>query len=350
MEDYKLTHPGVVIVSYNSAELAYVAALSALGARPLATKTRVVLVDNYSTEESFNVLIALAKGQTRTQGHPASTDIIFANPDSFSVALCVIEAGQRRVVFGDLDSADLVIIRSDRNGGFSAGCNIGLRFLEKTPTDMFLLLNPDTQLDQGALRAFAAKLEGDRTYGLVGASLLEMDQPHGAQALGGAAIVPWSLLGENLGVGCTRTSFPRTAEIEQCLAYPVGAAMAFRCDWLAHVGLMDERYFLFYEEFDWVMAGRDKYRPGWVKGALVYHHRGAVVGSHLGASHRSALADYHMIRSRILFAKKWRPWLLPVLWSLGGVQALRRRLRGQKPQARAVMKATLPGAPALFKP
>ena len=65
-------------------------------------------------------------------------------------------------------------------------------------------------------------------------------------------------------------------------------------------------------------------------------------------SERSPLADYHMTRSRILFALKWRPYLAPLAVAAGGGQAAMRLIRGRRANAEAVFRASLPGSAREF--
>ncbi len=320
-----LNTPGVVIVNYNTLELSLEAIASVFEAEQMPGKTRVVLIDNASTTHSFSQLVAAAHKRLK-------------------LSVVVTRDG-----INDLSKqADVVIIDAGRNDGFAAGCNIGLRWLKQTDTDLFVLLNPDACLHRAALRAFAAKLSSDQSYGLVGATLLDAAHPHKIQALSGAKLSNWSLLGQNLSEGKTREAGFSEQEVERTLSYPVGAALAFRCDWLDYAGFMDEQYFLYYEEIDWVRSGAKKYRPGWASEAIVYHHRGAVAGSHLAEKMRSPLADYHMIRSRMLFTLKWQPWLFPLICVLSAVQMMRRILRGQWLQALAIARGCLPNANRKF--
>ena len=317
---------GIVIVNYNSAGLALKAAKSALATQKPGARVQVVIVDNTSCEVLFDDLVQRA-------------EVKFA--DQYTIA--VHHAGLDEAP----TNAELVLIAAPNNGGFAAGCNIGIRFLQKMDTDLFVMLNPDTIMHRHALRGFADKLQ-DTDYGLVGATLLDIDMPHHVQALGGACLSGLSLLGNNIGEGAPVPAHKKEVYVERALSYPVGAAMAFRQDWLEEAGLMDERYFLFYEEADWVQCGKKKYKCGWASKAHVFHHRGAVAGSHLGQGHRSALADYHMVRSRMLYAKKWCPWLLPLLASQVVAQSLRRVLRRQWRQAASVLRGGLPFAPRLY--
>jgi hypothetical protein len=320
----KMERTGIVIVNYNSADLALKAIASVLAARRPGRHLQIVLVDNASPELGFDALV-----QRVTQKFPDHT-VAVRTADMLSAS-----------------NAEIVLIASPENGGFAAGCNIGIRFLQAMNTNLFVLLNPDTLIHRDALTAFRDKLS-DTSYGLVGATLLTTGKPARVQALGGAMMSAMTLLGKNLGEGEPLSVHQQETYLEASLDYPVGAAMAFRADWLEEAGLMDERYFLYYEEADWVRAGRKKYKPGWASGARVFHYRGAVAGSHLGVGQRSPLADYHMVRSRMLFAKKWCPWMLPLLFALGLVQALRRVVRQQWQQAGSVLRGNLPFAPRMF--
>jgi len=240
--------------------------------------------------------------------------------------------------------AQISIIAAGKNDGFAAGCNIGIRFLRETADPAYyLLLNPDALIGVGALRAFTEKL-ADNSAGLCGASVFRHEDPNCVQALGGAYLNAFTLLGKNIAAGSTMDGALSCAEVEARLSYPLGAAMAFRKDYLDIAGYLDERYFLYYEEADWALRGGPSRRPVWAPSPIVYHRHGIAAGSRIGNGWRSPLSDYHMARSRMLFALKWYPLTAPLLLVGGAMQAARRLLRGHWRQAGAVMSGSLPGA------
>lgn len=324
---------GAVIVNYRCAPLALDAALSFLG----DGGARAVIVDNASDDGSPDYIEAALKGGAHAPQPP---------PDPLP---------GRGVRFADparLAHGRLTVLRSRTNGGFAAGCNAGLRLLAAAPgVDRLLLLNPDALVAEGALKAFADRLNEDRA-GLCGASVVAFDAPHAVQAFGGAEFDLILMTGRNIGEGKPLDDMPDRRSVEARLAYPLGAAIALRKDYLSRAGYLDERYFLYYEEIDWARAGGGAHRPVWAPGAVVYHRYGAASKSERRVagepSQRSPLADYHMTRSRVLFAAKWRPPLTPLAMLAGGAQAARRYMRGRPENGAAILRASLPGSPRRF--
>jgi len=333
---------GVVIVNYNCARFALDAALSVLGDDPGAC---VVIVDNASTDDSLSYFQGVkAKNIQHETAPPAVTNASpsFAAIDDATLAIVDENSPAPK-------RSAITIVAAKNNAGFAAGCNIGMRYLQKiVDPDLFLLLNPDAVIGAGTLRAFAGRLK-EKSAGLCGASVLRFEDPGCVQALGGAHLDPFTLLGENIAAGPASYPQPARDAVEASISYPLGAAMAFRKDYLESVGYLDERFFLYYEEADWAQRGRPRFRPVWAPGAIVYHRHGAAAGSRVAsgrrAAHRSPLSDYHMARSRMLYALKWRPWLAPVLMGGGVIQSVRRLARGHWRQARAVLSGSFPGAP-----
>ncbi len=321
---------GAVIVNYNCAPLAIDAALSFIG----AGGARAIIVDNASPDGSADVIEAVLAGRAAHESAPVPSPIEGDEPE---LPLAT-----------SLPAGALRLARSPRNGGFAFGCNIGLRALAATPgVDRLLLLNPDALLSKRALGRFAERLLEDRA-GLCGATVVGFEEPHRVQAFGGAALDPVLLAGRNIGDGDAIEDAPPRRDVERRLSYPLGAAIALRRDYLSRAGYLDERYFLYYEEADWALAGGAANRPVWAREAVVYHRYGAASKSRraeIGApSERSPLSDYHMTRSRILFALKWRPYLAPLAIAAGGAQAATRLSRGRPANAAAVLRGSIPGS------
>jgi GT2 family glycosyltransferase len=158
------------------------------------------------------------------------------------------------------------VTAAEKNGGFAYGNNVAIRpaLASAEPPDCFWLLNPDTIVRPGALRALVSVLEEQPEVGVVGSRLEGQDGT--AQT---SAFRFFSILGElenglKLGLATRLLEewvVPRPlAERGGRVDWVSGASMLVRREVLDAVGLMDEEYFLFYEEVDLCLRAR---RAGW---------------------------------------------------------------------------------------
>jgi GT2 family glycosyltransferase len=199
------------------------------------------------------------------------------------------------------------LIENERNLGFAKAANQGIR---ESKGRYLLLLNPDTTVKGQALERLVAFMDLRPEAAVGGAQLLN---PDGSRQ---NSIAPFpSLATELLNKSLLRWLFPgRFPGKERTCPGPVevdsviGAAMIVRREAVDRVGLLDEDYFLFFEETDWCYRMRD---AGW----KIYHLPQAEICHSQGRSARAdkkrARVEYY--RSRYLFFKKNRggfQWLV----------------------------------------
>jgi GT2 family glycosyltransferase len=97
--------------------------------------------------------------------------------------------------------------------------------------------------------------------------------------------------------------FPATdAAVERELAYVMGASMLVSAAFIRTVGLMQEDYFLYYEEADWAARGRGQFDLGYAPRSQVFHKSGAN-SSTLLPLYTAAL--YY--RNRLRFVRRFLP-------------------------------------------
>lgn len=108
-----------------------------------------------------------------------------------------------------------------------------------------MLLNPDVGLAPGTLAALAEALAADPRIGIAGAKLWYPDGET-IQHAGGFITHPQALPG-HYGIGAVDAgdyNTPRNVD------YVIGAATALRRSMLDGIGLLDEGYFLYFEDAD----------------------------------------------------------------------------------------------------
>lgn len=203
------------------------------------------------------------------------------------------------------------VIRSARNGGFAAGNNLAFaacRELGWTP-DAVLLLNPDAEVRPGALRELLAVMASSPRIGVVGASL-ERRPGSGWTA---AFHFP-SIMGEfarGTGIGPIARLWP--VLIEEPTGpiradWVTGAAMLVRSEMLDEIGGMDESYFLYFEEVDFMLKAA---RAGWetwhAPAARVLHVPGGATGMLDGRPREGPMPAYWFDSWRRYFSKNHGP-------------------------------------------
>ncbi len=166
------------------------------------------------------------------------------------------------------------LVGNEKNLGFAKAVNQGLR---KASGRYILLLNPDTEVKNGAIHELLSFMESHSRTGVAGAQLLNSD----GSKQNSIANFP-SLATELFNKRLLRWLFPRRFPgKERKYSEPVevdsvvGACMMVNREALDQVGVLDEDYFLFLEETDWCYRMK---KAGWkiyhVPRAEVYHSQG----------------------------------------------------------------------------
>lgn len=248
-----------------------------------------------------------------------------------ALSSAVAQAGAERVVVVDADSTDGSVEAALReapgvrvmrraNEGFAAATNAGIR---ETSGRFVLMLNPDAELLEGALAALVARMEAEPRAGIAGAKVLDPDGMPQANAFGrfpslaeALRLKAWRLA--QRARGNTRLSppdFSRPMRVD----WVTGACALARREALDDVGLLDERFFLYYEDVDLCHRLRD---AGWE----VLVEPSARCVHHLGTS--AAPAGFSARAYRESFYRYTEKYGLWGLRAIGRAFAAARRVRG----------------------
>jgi len=228
-----------------------------------------------------------------------SCSIIYDKDDAESGG----DRDQEKTIVGNRDP--LIIIRTGENLGYAGGNNVGLRFaVKRGDFDYLWVLNNDTVIHQGALKELIACAEGDDFVGAVGSKLLYHHRPDVLHMAGGCRIVPWMGNASMIGVG-RKDDGSWDSPISP--DYISGASVLVKKEVIENVGLMEEQYFLYWEDADWGIRMRRKgYRLFYCPRSTVWHKEGGTVG---GITPQS---DYYWVRNGLIFMKKFYALLLPL--------------------------------------
>ena len=202
------------------------------------------------------------------------------------------------------------LIASQHNGGFAFGNNLAIRpVLESAdPADYYLLLNPDTEIRPGAVKTLVDFVAQHPQAGIAGSRFELEDGTPWDITLRFPTILSELDAGLRLGMVSKFLSKWVAAQPIERKAQPVewlpGASMLIRREVLETVGLMDEEYFLYYEETDYCLQAK---RAGWscwyVPNSLVMHIGGQSTGVEVLNEPPKRLPQYCFDSRRRYFTK-----------------------------------------------
>jgi GT2 family glycosyltransferase len=293
----------VVIVNYRTAELTINCIKSLLDQIKAVPEAHVVVVDNHSPDDSAAILTnAINSGQWQNW---------------------------------------VSLIVSEKNGGYAFGNNLAIRaaLASASPPAYIWLLNPDTEVRSGALQTLSEFMQSHPDCGIAGSGFENQDGTDWPIAFRFPSI--WSELNEGLRLGMVSRllskwvvarEMPReNAEVD----WMAGASLLIRREVFDTVGLMDEKYFLYFEETDFCLQTK---KAGWriwyVPESRVMHIAGQSTQLTVRNSRPPRTPKYWFESRRRYFVKnhgKSYAFLADIIWVLGYLLWIVRRLIQRKP-------------------
>lgn len=158
--------------------------------------------------------------------------------------------------FGD----GVVAIRSDSNGGFAAGANIGIRTGLGLGAEYVWLVNNDTLVEPASLRRLIEAMESSPDFGIATPVILGSEHASWSSDIwfaGGTVELARGI--------AAHVTAPLDGDALVETQYVSGCAMLICRDVLDQIGLLDESYFMFWEDVEMSLRAR---RSGWRCGVL----------------------------------------------------------------------------------
>lgn len=225
----------------------------------------VYLVDNSSESESINGIIHYLNGESYYSYDLVEKDDLLS--------------------YNRKEDSNLVFILNDENAGFAGGNNIALNYIgENVSSGYVMLLNNDTVVTDDLLNGLVDKFNESDDTGFVGAVHYYYDSPDMIQTVGGGNID--LVHGECMAV--------RFIGSQDEFDFLTGSCVFMSCEVLREVGVMDEEYFMYWEDVDWSTRARNQgYKLRISDIGCIYHKEGASIPS--------LSRIYYHTRNRILY-------------------------------------------------
>lgn len=227
------------------------------------------------------------------------------------------------------------LLPSQINGGFSAGNNLGITARQ---ADYYLLLNSDTIVRPGSLVMLLNSHKRSPDVGLMGPRLEFLDGFPQESCFRDQGVISEFLRGAQLSIAFKLFR-------QKIVAIPVEEAVTSNIDWCSFacvliraevfeaIGLMDDRYFMYFEDSEFCARAR---KAGWrvahESAARVVHLRGGSSSVKRRAVQKKRLPSYYyQSRSRYFLQRGGLPKLIAAnsMWLFGRFLCQLKRLFGK---------------------
>ena len=193
----------------------------------------------------------------------------------------------------------LTLLETGQNLGYAGGNNVGTRHALEQGAEFVLVLNNDTVVAPDLLERLIESAQRNPNAGVFSARILYFDAPEKVWFDGAR----WNTSTLNMEWPGQDAEEPSLGLDDHDTDYACGAALFFRAEVARQIGLLDESFFLVWEEVDWCFRARE---AGWrnlvVPAAKVWHKIGVSFGSE-----SSPLRVYFSVRNQLLWFSRHAP-------------------------------------------
>lgn len=191
---------------------------------------------------------------------------------------------------------DIPFIQTGKNLGFAGGNNVGIRHALEQGADYIWILNNDTVVDKTCLDFMIRAAEADPGIGMVG-NKIYYHRNHGTiWYAGGTVDLEKGGLTHHIGKDCKDDG---SFDMPGPTGYVTGCSVLVKKETVQDIGLLDENYFLYFEDVDWSLKARQK---GW----KLFYEPKAKLWHREGARREKNYSDkfiYYSIRNRLYLMK-----------------------------------------------
>ena len=280
-----------------------------------------IIIVNYRTSQLVCNCLQSLKAQT----DGSTSQVIIVDNNSRDGSIDRISETINKEQWNDW----VTLLPQRSNLGFASGNNAGIKGIQSfaNKPNYYLLLNPDTIVPSGALDKLITFLDAYPEVGIVGAQLENEERV--PQSSGRRFPSIWSEFetGTRLRLLSRllqnkRVALPVPKQPHRC-DWVSGAAMLVRSSVFEQVGLLDEGFFLYFEELDFCHRAHDAGWQIWIEPtARVIHLEGQATGIQLPRKRRG----HYWYASRMRYFIKHHgilKWLTAdLLWGIGRISLL----------------------------
>ena len=209
-----------------------------------------------------------------------------------NTGIYVVDNGSKSDVATLRRQKGITLIENSRNEGFCKGNNQAMKKALASGAEYMLLLNNDTEVHPEFLGKLVHVAESSTSIGLVGPKIYYYNSPR-----------IW-FGGGNFNFWIGNTHHKETESMKkQYVDYITGCALLVKRNVIDRIGMLDERFFAYYEEVDFALrARRAGFKAVYIPSAVIWHKVGAAT------KRMNHFAIRLNLRNRMLLMRKHARW------------------------------------------
>jgi len=188
------------------------------------------------------------------------------------------------------------IVHNEKNYGFAAGINIGIKKALDMGAEMVFIVNNDTIVDKDCIQHLYEVLLSNPLAGATGPAIMYYSNPEKIWQAGGF----FNKLKMGASVPAKGKMLSEISKSVSSVSFLTGCALLFPAKTFDKVGLFDQSYFLYSDDVDYCLriknAGMNMY---FVPAAKVWHKI-----EDIAIDRTTPLVLYHLARSSVIMLRK----------------------------------------------
>ena len=202
-----------------------------------------------------------------------------------------------------LEFPEINYIKNPKNEGFTGANNKALKIILKQNFDYALLLNNDTQVNPNFLCHLEARMNSDKNLAATQPLILDLQNKNTIWNAGGSLNTFFCFFKTKYN----RATYKPKLKIDTSTQWISGCCVLVNIEVIKKVGLLDNRFFAYFEDADWSIRMTNLgYKLGVVPESIIYHLKSGSTKKNntFNEGHLSPYAHYLNVRNHIYLINK----------------------------------------------
>jgi GT2 family glycosyltransferase len=188
------------------------------------------------------------------------------------------------------------IVHNEKNYGFAAGINIGIKKALNMGAEMIFIVNNDTIVDKDCIKHLNSVLVSEPSAGAAGPAIMYYSNPEKIWQAGGF----FNKLKMGTSVPAKGKMLSEISKTITSVGFLTGCALLIPAKTIKKIGLFDESYFLYSDDVDYGLRIKSaRLNMYFVPEAKVWHKI-----EEIAVDRTTPLVLYHLARSSVIMLRK----------------------------------------------